>query len=167
MTCPAIDARLVLPMAAQAPSHFNLLRASDARHTRHVPMAGSAGKSGTDMHLVREVYMVRYTVDPDPGNGLFALPEGHKFFDLRGVLCNEQMAGPAIRYRWDPGDRGCRGMTMTEKARYAVVSSVHLMAEGDRLKGGAVTNVQWKAVQERQNGEKHDRRNGQPADQPR
>ena len=52
---------------------------------------------------------------------------------------------------------------MTEQARDAVIASVNLMAEGNRLDRRAVPKIQRQNVHEGQDGDKGDRSNNQRA----
>lgn len=109
------------------------------------------------MHHVREINMVRHVVDPDPGDGFFFIPKHHELFDFGGVLSNEQVAGAAVRNCGNAGDRGLRGITMTEEARNSVVAGMLLMAEGDRLDRRAVPKIERQNVHERKDGENSDK----------
>src|SRR6185369_2769222 len=101
MTGPAIDAGLVLAVTSQAPSHLETGCAGDPLHGRHFAVTGGTGDSGTDMHHVREIDMVRQAVDPDPLNRLLLVPVGHQLLDSLGLRGDIEMAGPALRHRRD------------------------------------------------------------------
>ena len=152
MTRPAIGAGFMLFMTAQAPAHFYLLLPGDARHACHVPVALTARAAGADMNHVREINMVRHMVDPDPGDWFLFIPIRHQFFDLRSILSDPQMAGPAVGHGGDAGDGRLRSGTVTEEAGDGVIARVELMAEGNRLDRRAVPKIQRKIVHECQYG---------------
>ncbi len=166
MACPAIDARLMLPVTVEAPAHFDLLRPGDTRHACHVSVARAAGEAGTDMHHVREINVVRHPVDPDPGDGLFVLPVGHELLDFRSVLGDEQVAGPAISHCRDAGNRGLGSVAVTEETRDGVLTCMDFMTEGDRLDWRAIPKVQRQNVHECQSGGKNRSNDDQSANQP-
>ncbi len=133
----------MLPVAVKAPAHFYLTRPGDARHACHVPMAGSTGEAGADVHHMREIDEVRHPVDPDPRDGLFILPVGHELFDLRGVLGYEQVTSPAIGNCRDAGNRRLGSGAVAEQARDPVVTGMDFVTESERLDRSAVMRIQW------------------------
>jgi hypothetical protein len=163
MTRPAIDNRLMLSMTVQAPAHIDFDRSSDTRHCSHITVAARAEESGANMHHVREIDMVRHMVHPDPGNRFFFSPVHHQLFYFRGVLSNEQVAGPAVRNCGNAGNARLRSIAVTEEARNAVVACMYLMAEGNRLDRRAVPKVQRQNVHEHRTGDKGERSSGQSA----
>ncbi len=132
----------MLPMAVQAPPHFERDRPCDSIHGRHLAVAGGTLKVGMNMHHVGKVDVIRQPVDPDPGYRLLFIPIPRKFPDFRSIRGNEQMTGPTGCHRRDTGDRRLRGETVTEEALDAVGAGMHLMTEGERLGRRAVAKVQ-------------------------
>lgn len=167
MTRPAIDAGVLLPVTVHAPAHLEIGGTGDPFHGRNLAVASGADKSGADMHHVREIDVVRHSVDPDPGDRLPFIPILHQLFDFRGVLRDEQVAGPAVRHRGDAGNARLRSMTVTKEARNAAVTGMNFVAEGERLDRGAVPKIQRQIVHERKGGDKNDRGSDHPPDKPR
>jgi len=167
MAGPAIDAGLMLAMAVQAPSHFDFDAPGNPFHGGNVAVTRAAVLAGPYMHHVREIDEVWHAIDPDPGDRLFIFPIGHKLFDFRRVLSNKQVTCTAVRNRGNAGNRGRWGIAMAEKTRNAIVASVFLMAEGDRLDRGSVPKIERQNVHERKDGENSDKNDEQPADKPR
>jgi hypothetical protein len=162
MARPAIDTCLMLPMATQAPAHVDFDSPGYTRHCSNILVATCAEESGSNMHHVREIDMVRHVVHSDPGNRFFFSPVRHQFFYFRRVLSNEHMAGPAVRDCGNAGDRRPRSITVTEQAWNAVVASMHLVTEGDRLDRRAVPKVQRQNIHEHRTGDKDEPCSGQP-----
>ena len=163
MARPAIDTCLMLSMTVQAPTHVDLDGPGDPRHGSHIAVAARTDESGTNMHHVRKIDVVRHVVDPDPGNWFFFLPVSHQIFYFRRILGNELVAGPAVRDSGNAGNRRLWSVAVTEQARNAVLARMHLMAEGDRLNRRAIPTVQRQYVHEHRAGDKGERGNSQPA----
>ena len=166
MTRPAIDAGFMLLMTVQAPAHVEFDGPGETRHCRHLAVASGADESGAYVHHVREINMVRHSVDPDPGDRLFFFPVLHQFLDFRGVLGDEKMASPAVRHGRDAGNARLRSVAVTEEARDGVIAGMYLVVEGDRLDRGAVPKIERQNVHERKDGGKSERRGNQSAYEP-
>lgn len=157
----------MLPVTVQAPAHLDLDGPGDTRHGGDFAMAFGADEAGADMHHVREINVVRHPVDSVPGDRLLFFPIPNEFLDLRSVLGDEQVAGPAISHCRDAGNRGLGSVAVTEEARDGVVTCMHFMTKGDRLDWRAVPKIQRQNVHECQNGGKNSRSSDQSANKPR
>jgi hypothetical protein len=67
----------MLSMTVQAPPHLEIGGAGDAFHGGYFSVTGSAENLGPDVHHMREIDMIRQTVNPDPGDWLPFVPERH------------------------------------------------------------------------------------------
>ena len=150
MTGPAIDTGLMLPVAIQTPSHFNLYGTCDTSHGCNLTVTACAHETGSNMHHMRKIDEVRHSVDPYPGNRFFFVPVWHQFLNFWRILSNEQMTGPTIRHCGDTGYWRFRSVPMTEKARYAVFTGMDFMTERDRLDWRMVAKIQGQNIHEGQ-----------------
>ena len=167
MTCPAIDTGVMLPVTVQAPAHLDLDGAGDTCHGGHFAVAGGANQAGADMHHMREINVVRHPVDSDPGDWLLFFPIPVKFLYFRSILCDKQVASPAISHCRDAGNRGLGSIAVAEEAWDGVVTCMDFMTKGDRLDWRAVPKIQRQIVHDCQNGGKNSGSGDQCANKPR
>src|SRR5690606_853201 len=81
----AVDARLPLLVAVDAPPHPQRLRKLDLRHLLDGAVTVLTRDPGVHVHHVREPNVLRKIVDPDPGDRDLRLRILHQLLQLRAV----------------------------------------------------------------------------------
>lgn len=129
-------------------------------------MAGGTVQSGTYVHHVREIDVVRQGVNPDPRDRLTFFPVSHQLLYFRRSRGDEQMAGATVRYCWNAGNRRLWCLAMAEETLNGVFPGMYLMAEGKWLARRVVLNIQRQNVHQCQPGDNNAHHNSQTSNEP-
>ncbi len=134
MACPAIDARIVVPMASDAIRHVRELeRRCDLAHRLNFTVTFLAGDVFHNVRLMIEIDKVREHIYLCPPNRHLLLPCFADLLNLRSRRRNKLMASDAGLHRRNHRSFSSARTAVAILAAHLIVPCMNLMAECDRL----------------------------------
>jgi len=136
MACPAIDARIILPVASHAIRHVGKFeRRSNFAHRLNLAMAPLAWNVFHDVRLMVEIDKIRKDVHPCPPNRLFFIPCLADLLNFWFRCCDKLMASHAGLHGGNHRGLPAARATVAILAVHLVIAGVYFVAERDRLAG--------------------------------
>ena len=134
MACPAIDARIIIPVASDAIRHIRELeRRCDFAHRLNFAVAFLAGDVLPNMRLMIEIDEVWKDIYLCPPNRHLLIPGFADLLNLGFRGSNKLVASDAGLHRRNHGSFSPACTAVAVLAVHLIVPCVNLMAERDRL----------------------------------
>ena len=134
MAGPAIDTRVVVPMATDAVRHIGEFeRRHDLAHRLHFAVTLLARDVLSNVGLMIEIDEIGKNVDLRPSNRLFLVPRFADFLDFRTRRRDKLMTPDARLHRWNHRGFPASSAAMTILTVHLVLPGMNLMTERDRL----------------------------------
>jgi len=136
MARPAVDARIVIPVASDAIRHVRKLeRRRNFAHRLNLTMTFLAGDIFHDVGLMIEIDEVRQHVHLCPFDRHLVSPRFADFLNFRSRRGNKLVTSHASLHRRDHGRFTSSRPAVTVLAVHLIIPRVDLMTESDRLTG--------------------------------